>query len=33
VHGLIAERALVLRPESMTGLRGGLRRFGLWVDA
>jgi integrase len=29
----IAERALVLRPESMDGLRGGLRRFGLWLDA
>ena len=28
----IAERALVLRPESMDGLRGGLRRFGLWLD-
>jgi integrase len=28
----IAERALVLRPESMTSLRGGLRRFGLWMD-
>lgn len=28
----VAERALVLRPESMTSLRGGLRRFGLWLD-
>jgi integrase len=28
----IAERALVLRPDSMTSLRGGLRRFGLWLD-
>ena len=28
----IAERALVLRPESMTSLRGGMRRFGLWLD-
>jgi integrase len=28
----IAERALVLRPDSMTSLRGGLRRFGLWMD-
>ena len=28
----IAERALVLRPESMDGLRGGLRRFSLWLD-
>ena len=28
----IAERTLVLRPESMDGLRGGLRRFGLWLD-
>jgi len=29
----VAERALVLRPESMTSLRGGMRRFGLWLDA
>jgi len=29
----VAERALVLRPDSMTSLRGGLRRFGLWLDA
>ena len=29
----MAERALVLRPDSMDGLRGGLRRFGLWLDA
>ncbi|WTW98182.1 site-specific integrase [Streptomycetaceae bacterium NBC_01309] len=28
----LAERALVLRPESMTSVRGGLRRFGLWLD-
>jgi integrase len=28
----IAERALVLRPDSMSSLRGGLRRFGLWLD-
>jgi integrase len=28
----VAERALVLRPDSMTSLRGGLRRFGLWLD-
>ncbi|MGW2339493.1 tyrosine-type recombinase/integrase [Streptomyces sp. NPDC001661] len=28
----LAERALVLRPESMSSLRGGLRRFGLWLD-
>lgn len=27
-----AERALVLRPESMSSARGGLRRFGLWLD-
>jgi integrase len=29
----VAERALVLRPDSMDGLRGGLRRLGLWLDA
>ena len=28
----VAERALVLRPDSLTSLRGGLRRFGLWLD-
>ncbi|MGG7569194.1 tyrosine-type recombinase/integrase [Streptomyces sirii] len=28
----LAERALVLRPESMSSARGGLRRFGLWLD-
>lgn len=28
----LAERALVLRAESMSSLRGGLRRFGLWLD-
>ncbi|MFF0291047.1 tyrosine-type recombinase/integrase [Streptomyces sp. NPDC005262] len=28
----LAERALVLRPESMSSTRGGLRRFGLWLD-
>jgi hypothetical protein len=28
----VAERALVLRPDSMTSLRGGMRRFGLWLD-
>lgn len=28
----LAERALVLRTESMSSLRGGLRRFGLWLD-
>jgi integrase len=33
IDRFIAERALVLRPESMDGLRGGLRRFGLWLDA
>ncbi|WP_405852464.1 tyrosine-type recombinase/integrase [Streptomyces sp. NBC_00090] len=27
----LAERALVLRPESMSSTRGGLRRFGLWL--
>ncbi len=29
----LAERALVLRPETMSSLRGGLRRLGLWLDA
>jgi integrase len=29
----LTERALVLRPESMSSTRGGLRRFGLWLDA
>lgn len=29
----LAERALVLRPESMSSVRGGLRRFGLWLDS
>ncbi|WP_280679216.1 hypothetical protein [Kitasatospora sp. MAA19] len=28
----LVERALVLRPESMSSTRGGLRRFGLWLD-
>jgi integrase len=28
----LTERALVLRPESMSSARGGLRRFGLWLD-
>ena len=28
----LAERALVLRPDSMSTLRGGLRRLGLWLD-
>jgi integrase len=28
----LAERALVLRPDSMSAIRGGLRRFGLWLD-
>lgn len=28
----LAERALVLRPDSMSSLRGGLRRLGLWLD-
>jgi integrase len=28
----VAERALVLRPDSMTSLRGGMLRFGLWLD-
>jgi integrase len=28
----LAERALVLRPETMSSTRGGLRRFGLWLD-
>jgi integrase len=28
----LAERALVLRPESMSSTRGGLRRLGLWLD-
>ncbi|MFD7474937.1 tyrosine-type recombinase/integrase [Streptomyces sp. NPDC059837] len=28
----LIERALVLRPESMSSTRGGLRRFGLWLD-
>jgi site-specific recombinase XerD len=28
----ITERALVLRPDTMSSLRGGLRRFGLWLD-
>ncbi len=28
----VAERALVLRPDTMSSLRGGLRRFGLWLD-
>ncbi|MGW4212677.1 tyrosine-type recombinase/integrase [Lentzea sp. NPDC004789] len=28
----LTERALVLRPESMSSTRGGLRRFGLWLD-
>lgn len=28
----IAERALVLRQESMSSTRGGLRRLGLWLD-
>jgi integrase len=32
IDRFIAERALVLRPDSMTSLRGGLRRFGLWLD-
>jgi integrase len=29
----LAERALVLRPASMAAPRGGLRRFGQWLDA
>jgi len=28
----LTERALVLRPESMSSARGGLRRLGLWLD-
>jgi len=28
----IAERALVLRPDSLSSIRGGLRRLGLWLD-
>jgi len=28
----VAERALVLRPDTMSSLRGGMRRFGLWLD-
>jgi integrase len=28
----VAERSLVLRPESMSSTRGGLRRLGLWLD-
>jgi integrase len=28
----LAERALVLRPESMTSRRSGLRRLGLWLE-
>jgi integrase len=28
----LTERALILRPESMSSERGGLRRFGLWLD-
>lgn len=28
----LAERALVLRPESMTSTRSGLRRLGLWLE-
>lgn len=28
----LAERALVLRPESMTSQRSGLRRLGLWLE-
>jgi Phage integrase family len=28
----VAERALTLRPESMSSERGSLRRFGLWLD-
>jgi integrase len=28
----LAERALVLRPESMSSTRGALRRLGLWLD-
>lgn len=28
----LAERALVLRDESMSAVRAGLRRFGLWLD-
>jgi integrase len=28
----MTERALVLRPDSMSAIRGGLRRFGLWLD-
>jgi hypothetical protein len=28
----VVERALVLRPDTMSSLRGGLRRFGLWLD-
>jgi hypothetical protein len=28
----LSERALVLRPETMSSERGGLRRFGLWLD-
>jgi len=29
----ITERALVLRPASMTSLRGGMLRFGQWLDS
>ena len=28
----LAERALVLRPESMSSVRAGLRRLGLWLE-